>query len=90
MCFYKNEDFMSLISSDNLLGGGLRQELNDLESSARDFANNLSRKKDVTLSDMVQLQGKIRRLEQRSEMDNALLGTIHRIIMSIIQSMKHA
>ena len=80
---------MALISSGNLLGG-FREDLRNLESSARDFANNLSRKKDVTLSDMVQLQGKIRRLEQRSEMDNALLGTIHRIIMSIIQSMKHA
>ena len=80
---------MALISSGNLLGD-FRQHLSDLESSAQDFAGNLARKENVTLSDMAQLRDRIRHLEQRAEMYNALVDTIHKIIMSIIQSMKHS
>lgn len=80
---------MALISSGNFLGD-FRQHLRDLESDAQDFAGNLARRDNVTLSDMTQLRDKIRRLEQRAEMYNAVVDTIHKIIMSIIQSMKHS
>ena len=80
---------MALISSGNLLGG-FREDLRNLESSARDFADSLSRKGNFTLSDMVQLKDRIHRLVQTAETLCAIAGVTHRVIMSIIQSMKHA
>jgi hypothetical protein len=79
---------MSLISGGGL-HGGFQQHLSDLEDSTNAFANSLARKDNVSLQDMFQLKDRLQSLEQKSEIHNAVVSTIHRIIMSIIHSMKH-
>jgi hypothetical protein len=77
---------MALVPSGNLFGG-FRPDLQKQEDSAKDFVGNLLKKENISAEELTEGKNKLHALERKSALYNAVVDTIHRIIMDIIRSM---
>lgn len=65
----------------------MRQDFQHQENETKEYANSLLQKDSPSTEEMTNMKNKLHTLERKAALYNAVVDTIHRIMMDIIRNM---